>query len=262
MFSRAADGRVVTSKWMSHPVYLAFRAVWALIFVGHFAWHCYDLAVVADLGIYYLLPLTTHALIVETFDMVLQLCACLCESQALLSACVVVNAIAQPLSLIVALLFWVLLVGNSDEDVVYIDYFAHGINCGLLLVSLLVGRMPYSCSYAGWVVLFAVGWMAWSYLHYTLRIGTRYGCQGYERQDCPLYGVLDWHYPKETGELCLVAGLVVPLLVSAVYCGIVWARDACDKEEERPKEPEMELLLLEEEPAKPAKPVPCCLRCA
>lgn len=32
-------------------------------------------------------------------------------------------------------------------------------------------------------------------------IGARYGCQGYERQDCPLYGVLDWHYPKETGEL-------------------------------------------------------------
>ena len=62
-------------------------------------------------------------------------------------------------------------------------------------------RAPRAARRAFFFLLAAWGSRGFAAVGDCSAVGARYGCQGYERQDCPLYGVLDWHYPKETGEL-------------------------------------------------------------
>ena len=108
----------------------------------------------------------------------------------------------------------------------YVTVFNHGINGVFLFISFMIGRMPYSCAYGGWVVLAGLLYLAFTYLHFVLQLGSVEKCQYDDQRECPIYAAFDWHKPERTSVLGLL-GVAVLLLVVGLYVGLASLRNRC-----------------------------------
>lgn len=223
----------------------------AVIFVVHCTWHVVEYAFLRGEGFYYFLFLTNWSLMFETVNMVLLFLLSLMAMEApepthqwdfeketepaLARVAVVFFSISQPLSLGVAILYWTLLrpiwdvLAGEEEWPAYLPFFVHGIDTILMLITFFACRVPYTCSHAGWVAIFAVLYGVLTYLHHVLRIGRWNGCVTYEDpRDCPIYSVLDWNKPDEALPITLGAVVGVGMVLPVVYVILAWLRDRCD----------------------------------
>lgn len=136
---------------------------------------------------------------------------------------VAVFTLQVPLALMVVFMYWSLdnpiwaLPPGYTAD--YDNLYIHGFNCMWLLIAFFVSRVPYKFANSGWLIIFAVIYIGWTYLHFLLRIGTGFPCPNYEMRDCPIYNVFDWH--NKTHTLLLGAGLAFvgcPLMILLSWC--------------------------------------------
>lgn len=191
---------------MQPKSYFYFRMLWTLIFLGHF---CADLLLTAYDGEVqlYLLSLSRWALVVQVADNMLQLYCTASGLDALptndpkefeevpdaVSSSVALFATSQPLSFLVVVWYWGFEHWGHQEMPSYLGFFLHFISWILQLISLMVCRIPLSCSHGGWLLAFVTSFIVWSYVHYALRIGMPGGCRSYTQPECPMYSALDWH---------------------------------------------------------------------
>ena len=214
-----------TSPWMGPRTTVSFRALWAAIFSAHVIWNWWVRG--RGDGAYHFIFLTVQASWLEAFNLTVQWVVAMMgfpylqtmqispPEPCLARFSIALNSMSQPLSTVVAVLFWVLIYPDSGGDICYMDYFLHGINSGLLLLNLLVTRIPFSCARVGWLVLYQILYVGWTYAHYRLRIGIRGGCWNcpedwtslddcdaeYPADECPIYATIDWHHPLAAAQL-------------------------------------------------------------
>eukprot|EP00439_Symbiodinium_sp_Y106_P052314 s252_g7.t1 len=136
-----------TSPCLTPGMLRILRGVMAVIFVVHCTWHVVEYAFLRGEGFYYFLFLTNWS---------------------------------------VAILYWTLLrpiwdvLAGEEEWPAYLPFFVHGIDTILMLITFFACRVPYTCSHAGWVAIFAVLYGVLTYLHHVLRIGRWNGCVTYD----------------------------------------------------------------------------------
>ncbi|CAE7492163.1 PAM68 [Symbiodinium natans] len=242
-----------TSPWMGPLSTVSFRALWAAIFTAHAVWNFWTRG--RSDGAYHFVFLTVQASWIEALSLVLQWVVAMMGFQyvqghvghevappepSLVRISVALNSLSVPLSLTVAVLFWVLIYHGGE--VVYIDIFLHGINALLLVLNLLMTRVPFSCARAGWLFLYQLIYVGWTYVHFALHIGMIGGCwecpedamvsqchRVYPDDECPIYSVFDWHHPVLAAQLGFGLASALIIFVQALFVGLVAARDACDK---------------------------------
>ena len=169
-----------TSPWMGPRTTVSFRALWAAIFSAHVIWNWWVRG--RGDGAYHFIFLTVQASWLEAFNLIVQWIVAMMgfpylqtmqispPEPCLARFSIALNSMSQPLSTVVAVLFWVLIYPDSGGYICYMDYFLYGINSGLLLLNLLVTRIPFSCARVGWLVLYQILYVGWTYAHYRLRI--------------------------------------------------------------------------------------------
>jgi len=238
-----------TSPWTRPLLTVSFRALWAAIFTAHVLWNWWVRGRLD--GPYHFIFLTVQASWIESVDLILQWAVAMLgfpyvqnhmvapAEPWLVRISMVLNSLSQPLSMTVAVLFWVLIYPGGELP--YMDVFLHGINAGLLLVNLLLTRIPFSCARVGWLFLYQIIYVGWTYVHYALRIGMPGGCWScpedeaapcvelYPDDECPIYATFDWHHPFATARLGFGLASVLIILIQALYVGLVSCRDAYDK---------------------------------
>ena len=214
-----------SSPWLSPLSTVTFRGLWAAVFAAHAMWNWWIRG--QNQGAYHFIFLTVQASWIEALDLILQWIVAMMGFRYLENnqvappePCIVrlsmlLNSLAQPLSTTVAVLFWVLIYPGFDQELLYMDVFLHGINAGLLLLNLLLTRVPFSCMRAGWLVVYQIIYITWTYAHYALRIGMPGGCWDcpeeylslaecspiYPEDECPIYATFDWHHPAAAAQL-------------------------------------------------------------
>lgn len=198
---------------------------------GHF---CADLLLTAYDGEVqlYLLSLSRWALVVQVADNMLQLYCTASGLDALptndpkefeevpdaVSSSVALFATSQPLSFLVVVWYWGFEHWGHQEMPSYLGFFLHFISWILQLISLMVCRIPLSCSHGGWLLAFVTSFIVWSYVHYALRIGMPGGCRSYTQPECPMYSALDWHKPQvaATTAFCALAAAALAVFLYAL----------------------------------------------
>ncbi|CAE7441680.1 unnamed protein product [Symbiodinium sp. CCMP2456] len=117
---------------------------------------------------------------------------------------------------------------QSEDLPDYLGFFVHCISWLLTLISLFCSRIPFSCQHGGWVLMFGVAYLVFSFMHYCLKIGLPHGCTGYVQPECPIYEVLDWHKPEDVATVSfLTLGVAFPTAI-ILYSWMVHLRDSCD----------------------------------
>lgn len=148
--------------------------------------------------------------------------------------------LAQPVSFVVFLLYWLLdnpvwklcIVNDNapscHQTPSYLSFYVHGINCFALVLSFSIGRITFHFK-TSFLLLFSYGacYFLWTLIHYGLKIGTQLPCEGYPRNECPIYNVLDWHNASKSVIIFAVVLFVVFPIASAVYTLIGHLRDMC-----------------------------------
>jgi len=123
--------------------------------------------------------------------------------------------VAMPAALLVVVLYWTLdnPVWNLKFVPVYMGFYVHGIIFVLLLVDLFLGRNVFYLKHVVFFFAYVLSYLIWSIVHGALDIGKYDGCDAYpDKEDCPIYGVLDWNKPKAAGILSvIIIFFVVPL---------------------------------------------------
>mmetsp|Transcript_11464 Transcript_11464/g.21673 ORF Transcript_11464/g.21673 Transcript_11464/m.21673 type:complete len:270 (+) Transcript_11464:59-868(+) len=242
---------MATSPIFSPKNYLVFRGLFTMIFAINFLGHAYEVIVTRSEGWFYFAYLTNWSLVVQMIsELLLLFSACYgyrrlettdegarTPMPTLIRIALVFWSISIPVSLLVALMYWTLLrpVWELEVDEIpdYWTIFAHGINWILLTGSVFCGRLPYSVWKGGWTLLYGVVYVVWTVIHFFAKIGTPRPCVEYPQNECPLYDVVDWHFPLDT--LLVGAGIVfvaVPIAVSFTVF-LVTLRDCCDKGSKR-----------------------------
>lgn len=267
-----------TSPALSTSAYLTFRGFLALIFVVHLVAHVYFYAYLQGIGWYYIMYQSRIAFVLQTLAMVTQFVGGLIgvpelpktndSSEPLwVRATVFLDYFVQPQAFGITYFYWGFM-GLAGEEMmdgmelkpvlVYLDYFIHGINWVLLLVSFLLSRIPFT--FNGLIIAMALGgvYILWTYIHYLLQLGVAAGsCPQYpgEPERCPLYAAFDWNDPQRAGLAVFVAYVVAGPINTGVYVALASARSRCFPE----KMTEEKSLLLEEvKPAQPEPPQNCC----
>ncbi|CAE7943335.1 unnamed protein product, partial [Symbiodinium necroappetens] len=148
------------------------------------------------------------------------------------SAGVAIFSLAQPLSFLSMVFYWTVekpIWAIQSEDLPdYLGFFVHCISWLLTLISLFCSRIPFSCQHGGWVLMFGVAYLVFSFMHYCLKIGLPQGCTGYVQPECPIYEVLDWHKPEDVATVSfLTLGVAFPTAI-ILYSWMVHLRDSCD----------------------------------
>jgi len=147
--------------------------------------------------------------------------------------------LAQPASLLVMAMYWTLdypiwelCIFKADEQPCrdiphYTGLFVHGINALLLIFSFLIGNITFRFAYSCIVlVAYSTAYGLWSLVHYWAKIGTYRGCDAYSQDECPLYGVFDWHHPVKAA-IVLVAVIILLPTCGAVYVCLGRVRGCC-----------------------------------
>ncbi len=222
-----------TSPYMSQENYVRLRALWAAIFVVLGLWDQIDL--LPSHGIYYYFFLTHQTRLINSLGQITEWMAARSVSKGEVpSACVsktsmLCFAIGQPLSLVVAFGYWLLIwpdLQSGKETVDWLAVYNHGGTTLLLIISFFIGHMSYNCSCGGWVVTYGALYLAWTYIHFLLPVGMFDDCEGHEDpKDCPIYEQFDWH-DSRTPWLALLAVGLVPVVV-LLYSGLCRLRDCC-----------------------------------
>lgn len=144
--------------------------------------------------------------------------------------------VMHPLALVVVSFYWTptLLEGcdgaNCEVLHTYLNYFVHGGDYLLCLLSFFTSRVPFNFSNAGWLWLFAATYMIWSYIVFALGIGRGWPCEQYPTEECPIYPSLDWHPEnlRNTMLFCIAVFLVALPIVAGVYWLLTYIRNKID----------------------------------
>eukprot|EP00435_Cladocopium_sp_Y103_P035450 s2038_g9.t1 len=223
---------------MSEVDYVRFRAIWALIFVGHGLYDQFQSIFIDEpsQGIYYYFFLTHQSRLVQSLGQLTEwMCARSFSKGEIPSPCIskttmLCFAVGQPISLLVAGGYWVMVwpdVQDGSLNVTYLTIYNHGINGLLLFVTFMISRMPYSCSNGGWVILAGILYLGFTLIHFLFRWGSYEPCEGYEDQrDCPIYEQYDWNNPLRTIMFSLLA-VALGLVVILLYSGLAALRNCC-----------------------------------
>eukprot|EP00434_Breviolum_minutum_P025035 symbB.v1.2.022115.t1/scaffold1904.1/size96468/2 len=231
---------------------LALRTLLAASYIGH---ACYDVTTYYDSGFYFmylthislfLQVLCSIFLVAATFLSLGQLHR-LADSPAPLepvkveapvtcSIALVLFSLQLPLSLMVVFMYWTLEVPiwslPGGYHTTYDDLYVHGFQSLGMLLTFLFSRIPFRIRQWGWLMFAGVLYNIWTYLQYILKIGTLDGCSDYPREECPIYGVFDWHKGGSTLLLGSMLVLVACPSVMFIFSMLGLLRDACDPGEE------------------------------
>eukprot|EP00438_Fugacium_kawagutii_P015012 Skav227510 [mRNA] locus=scaffold282:282394:283278:+ [translate_table: standard] len=268
-----------TSPALSTSAYLIFRGVLALIFVVHLVLHVYVYAYLQGIGWYWIMYQSRIALVLQTLSLVAQFVAGLIAIPELpktrdsmeplwVRATVFLDYFVQPQAFGITYFYWgfrafageEMMDGVEFKAVIdYLDYFLHGINWVLLLMSFLLSRIPFT--FDGFILSMVLGgvYVLWTYIHYLLGLGVAAGsCPQYpgEPERCPLYTAFDWNDPQRAGLAVFVSYVVAGPINTAVYVALASARSRCFPE--KVKLEEKAQLLEEVKPAQPEPPQNCC----
>mmetsp|Transcript_35975 Transcript_35975/g.58919 ORF Transcript_35975/g.58919 Transcript_35975/m.58919 type:complete len:284 (+) Transcript_35975:90-941(+) len=110
----------------------------------------------------------------------------------------------------------------------YVSAAVHGGDVIVIHLSFFLGRFPYAFNKCGWVLLWGGSFSMWSLIHFLLKIGRADTCQEYPKNECPIYGPLDWHYAYRTELIVCFGAVVGPPLFGGLYTGLTMLRDRCD----------------------------------
>ncbi|CAJ1425337.1 unnamed protein product, partial [Effrenium voratum] len=226
-----------SSPCMSSRVLLAFRALLCAVFAGH---TFYDVWRHFDSGFYFMY-LTHISLWWQLVTSVLLVFATSASRHALgaqggnlrpglggfgePAVCRVALAafcLQLPLSFMVVLLYWTL-----EEPIwhlpsgfrsSYDNLYVHGFQCFGMVILLLSGRLPFRFDNWGWLMLFGACYVIWTFLHFKLDLGTKFGCDEYPRDECPIYNSFDWHHGLRT----FILGLVLVFVICPIVMTLLW----------------------------------------
>jgi len=237
-----------TSPLLRPRAYLLLRALWALLFLGHFLALVIQRVILEGESWVFFSKVTQWVFLAQVAESLLSL-VCAAGGVALLpvrydeekegsqlpdpvSAGVAIFSLAQPLSFLSMVFYWTvekpIWAIHSEDLPDYLGFFVHCISWLLTLISLFCSRIPFSCQHGGWVLMFGVAYLVFSFMHYCLKIGLPHGCTGYVQPECPIYEVLDWHKPEDVATVSfLTLGVAFPTAI-ILYSWMVHLRDSCD----------------------------------
>jgi len=135
---------------------------------------------------------------------------------------------AVPLALTVAMLFWILVkpFWASGLKFQYYTFAAHGGNVLILLVDFSLNRMPFYPRHAIIFFFVALTYVFWTLIHFWGKVGRHQPCKKYPRDECPIYGVLDWHL---VGRTTVVLTLVLFCFVPLVQVPLILYKRSCNR---------------------------------
>mmetsp|Transcript_7131 Transcript_7131/g.19550 ORF Transcript_7131/g.19550 Transcript_7131/m.19550 type:complete len:331 (-) Transcript_7131:411-1403(-) len=145
----------------------------------------------------------------------------------------VLNHVEMAASLLVALLFWTTVnpIWNLQYVPNFLGFFVHGINFLLCLTDLFVGRNVFYLPHVLWFLAYAFLYLLFSLIHYWAKIGIYPtkddGCD-YPPDECPIYGVLNWHKPTATGIIAAIILLCIAPLCQFPLWWCVRTRRSAD----------------------------------
>lgn len=139
-----------------------------------------------------------------------------------------------PLSFMVVFMYWSLEVPiwslRPGYKTTYDNLYVHGFQSLGMLITFLFSRIPFRVTHWGWLMVAGVLYNIWTYLQYTMRIGTLDGCAEYPRDECPIYSVFDWHKGGSTLFLGAMLVLVACPTVMSIFGFLGWLRDRFDED--------------------------------
>jgi len=139
-------------------------------------------------------------------------------------------AVAQPISFLVTLGYWILFgpkIVSGKTAFTYMNLFKHGLNTLLLLISFMISRMPYTFWHMGWLVVASMLYFTWTFLHFLLRLGNHgKACDADDPEDCPIYPQFDWKKPERTIILAAVGFVILPI-IALLYIFLGFLRHRC-----------------------------------
>mmetsp|Transcript_16267 Transcript_16267/g.39328 ORF Transcript_16267/g.39328 Transcript_16267/m.39328 type:complete len:316 (+) Transcript_16267:62-1009(+) len=132
-----------------------------------------------------------------------------------------------PASLLVMLMYWTLVnpFWNMNTNPDYFGYIVHGVNFVFCLLDFMLSRNLFRLRYMWITIAYAVLYTFWSWVHHAAKVGTYEPCDDvddpgeglYPREECPIYGTLDWH---KAGGAFIMSALVVVCLVPMCHIPI------------------------------------------
>jgi len=227
-----------TSKMLSQSSLLIFRLALAFAFSA-----CAMHTVLEQghtLGWYYFCFLTSWSLILEIVHFCLLAYVTYVAQRSANTAkhcclrpMVILFTIMQPLAFIVTAGYWGFVIIHGCDDFGcdgvhgFVNYFVHGGDWLLCLLSFFTSRVPFYFSNAGWIFIFAATYIAWTCIHYTLQIGRGYPCLAYPADECPIYEPIDWHpHARQRTLMLMVLVFAVGIpTVTSLYRGLGYVRD-------------------------------------
>jgi hypothetical protein len=227
-----------TSRMLSPNSLLAFRVTLALAFLASAVKASLEQS--RTLGWYFFCYLTNWSLIMEIVYFCLLAYVTYVAQRSTYTAthrCVqpmmIGFTIMHPIAFIVTAGYWGFIMMHGCDDFGceavhrFMNYFVHGGDWLLCMLSFITSRVPYYFCNAGWLFIFAAIYVAWSYIHFTLRIGRGFPCQAYVEDECPIYEPLDWnaHSRQHTLMLCILVFTVALPTVTSLYRGVGYVRD-------------------------------------
>ena len=145
----------------------------------------------------------------------------------------------------------------------YVSAAVHGGDVIVIHLSFFLGRFPYAFNKCGWIFLWGGSFSVWSIIHFLLKIGRADTCE-YPKNECPIYGPLDWHYPYRAGLVVCFGAVVGPPLFGGLYTGLTMLRDRCDNSAKLMRKatlvPQEENVKLQSGPH-PSDQLKCGLNC-
>jgi len=223
-----------TSPWLSRTGLLIFNSIFSVGFASIGIWYVHLTA--GGLDWFYML--THWSMTVETIFIVLLPVGTYLAQQAkpgeqqpgFVSFLNVMLHIQLPLSLVVTLLYWTLVLDftnlcamgahseTCEELPSFMTIFVHGIDTVVLTVSFAMSRLPFELSSAGWLLVVYAAYVIFSVAHYLLNLGDGWA----------LYSALDWNNPSMA--LMVIAGALVGFsLSSLLYRGLRMALSSLDR---------------------------------
>lgn len=137
----------------------------------------------------------------------------------------ILQHIAVPAGALVSALYWTFIDPIwGSPDLSWRNCFIHAVNYLLLMVDLVLSWNVFYLKHVAWFYLYVLLYVIWTLIHYWAKMGTLYGCSDYPPEECPIYGVLDWHKPSATGILGLMVFVVVIPALSYVLWWCVYKR--------------------------------------
>mmetsp|Transcript_43863 Transcript_43863/g.98674 ORF Transcript_43863/g.98674 Transcript_43863/m.98674 type:complete len:315 (-) Transcript_43863:206-1150(-) len=152
-----------------------------------------------------------------------------CRLPVLVRITWVLMHLCLPSSLLVMFLYWTLVnpIWDMTSTPDYFGYIVHGANFVICLLDLLLSRNLFRLRYTWITITYSITYTLWSWIHYAAKVGTYEPCDDaddpgdglYPREECPIYGSLDWH---NAGAALIMSAIivicVVPICHVPIFC--------------------------------------------